>query len=260
MLELRGIYQKEFDNVEKSFSSTDKKTEDKKDVEITENDLKLISKVINEQAEKEGAKKSVVAKRVTAKGLKKLKRENPNNFEDALREKLAVTAKNNKEQKEENKEHGEENKKKSTTRSKTGSVNKEYANVRTLTEEVMKYLLAGEVQLQFTKANGDIRDMRATRSTSLLSEYPSLAQAFKEGNSKENVGTEINQGTVSVVDLDIDGGGARKFVTERLISYQPKGRKKVVVSVKKNNEQGEDNKHFNPLKLSTEEMIKILSK
>src|SRR5699024_9746881 len=104
------------------------------------------------------------------------------------------------------------------------------------------------------------RDMRATRSTSHLREYPSLAQAFKEGNTKENVGTEINQGTVSVVDLDIDGGGARKFVTERLISYQPKGRKKVVVSFKKNNEQGEDNKHFNPLKLSTEEMIKILSK
>src|SRR5699024_8631936 len=175
MLELRGLYQKEFDKVEKSFSSTDKKTEDKKDVEITENDLKLISKVINEQAEKEGAKKSVVAKRVTAKGLKKLKRENPNNFEDVLREKLAVTAKNSKEQ-------GAENGDKSTTNTKTKAVKKEYASVRTLTEEVMEYLLEGEVQLQFTKANGDVRDMRATRSTALLGKYPNLAQAFQEGN------------------------------------------------------------------------------
>jgi len=178
-----------------------------------------------------------------------------------LREKLAVTAKNSKEQKEKNKEQGAENGDKSTTNTKTKAVKKEYASVRTLTEEVMEYLLEGEVQLQFTKANGDVRDMRATRSTALLGKYPNLAQAFQEGNSKENIGTELNQGTISVVDLDIEGGGARKFVAERLISFQPKGKEKIEVVIKKENEQEDkDVPHFDPTKLSTEEMIEILGK
>src|SRR5699024_3629029 len=108
--------------------------------------------------------------------------------------------------------------------------------------------------------NGDERHMRATRNTGLFKEHDDLVQGFTESNQKSNIGQEINTGTIGVVDLDIDGGGARKFVTERLKSYQPKGETKINVKVGAKDKK-EENNHYNPVqKLNTEKMIDILGK
>lgn len=133
-----------------------------------------------------------------------------------------------------------------------------FSNKKEVSETIVKALLKGEVNLEFTKANGEKRFMRGTRNTNLLSNA-TLVEQFNELNQQENIGKEINNGTIALVDLDKGNGGSpRKFVTERLISFQPEGKGDVLL-VGYEESNGDAEKHYDPTKLKTQKIISTLN-
>lgn len=133
-----------------------------------------------------------------------------------------------------------------------------FNNKNEMLEMVTKALISGEVNLVFTKANGTERFMRATRNPHYFANHESLVTDFEKLNA--SIGTEINNGTIGVVDLDVEGGaGARKFVGERLVSFQPNKEGRVIKVAYKMLDSAADHNHFDPTKLKTKELIEILN-
>jgi len=170
---------------------------------------------------------------------------------------------------EENKEQGKdessekENKETNETQYMKSPVWKvTYNSKEEMLQEVMQALLQGEVNILFTKANGTKRFMRGTRNIEHFKDNGSLVEQFNELNTENNIGKEINSGTVSIVDLDVEGGaGGRKFVAERLISFQSniKGGPVKGISYKRRDGDDEAGKHVNPNSFPTKDMIDILN-
>lgn len=257
--EIKDLKEEERQKIRKQEDEKEEKTVDidsYRKAKFTKRDVKQVAEVIKEESKRQGVSSKQLMKKIDQQYLKETKAKDPDNFLDNVREKLREGSDevNDIESALEEQLGGEDS---------ASEVEKEFGSVRDVSEEVIKYLMDGEVNIVFTKANGAERHMRATRKTELFREYGDLVEGFKESNEQSNVGQEINSGTIGVVDLDIDGGGARKFVTERLKSYQPKGKDKVVVKVVagESTDEEKEKKHFNPVqKLNTEKMIEILGK
>jgi hypothetical protein len=82
-----------------------------------------------------------------------------------------------------------------------------------LRESIIEHLSKGEVELQFTKADGSIRKMLATRSNELI---PIVHQP-KDSKSTNTENLDI------VKCFDLENDGWRSFRVDSLISYSVNG-------------------------------------
>lgn len=143
---------------------------------------------------------------------------------------------------------------------KMGTTNVEirkYKNKEELANDVMTELLKGEVFIEFIKADGTERKMRATRSVKELTGdgLGKLKAQVVEWNTETEIRKEIALGTINVVDLDKNA--PRKFVLERLAFFK-KGTR--MISVVREEEEKDLSKYFDPTNIKTEKIIDILSK
>lgn len=132
--------------------------------------------------------------------------------------------------------------------------------------DVLKGLLNSVVYIEFIKADGTLRKMKATRKLEGIG--AGLQEEVGKLNTKESLELEVATGTISVVD--VDKGELRKFVIDRLVSFKEKDTQIVVhredlVTVER--ESGvvgdglgdeEEKKHFDPSVISVAQMIKTL--
>lgn len=137
------------------------------------------------------------------------------------------------------------------------TVEKEYKGREEVINDVLIPLLKGRVELEFIKANGELRYMEATRNLDLVSK-PETKAELAILNTRNKLEEEVERGTLSVIDLEI--GEHRRFVVDRLQYFKEEGSERIKVIRLDGFKEDEAEKHFDPTKLSTEQLIEILGK
>jgi len=84
-------------------------------------------------------------------------------------------------------------------------------------QELKTLLREGEVNLSFTKKNGDIREMRATTSEDLL---PSFDLNAKRTKSSSSLTQQKSKPDDLIVLYDMDAQGWRSFRFDQLITVK----------------------------------------